>query len=181
MNARNKRAAILAAAAGIVKTAGAGHLTMDAVAAAASLSKGGVLYHFPSKQALLEGMLERLLEEITARADAYQKNHPEALNARLMGRIIGEYDQQPVERAMSRAFLAAAAEDPGLLAPAREAASVAFEEAAAGCAPKEMGWTLLLATEGLRFLEMFDLLPLSPAERDQVHQHLLNLAKDHAA
>lgn len=180
MNARNKRTAILEAAAGIVETAGAGHLTMDAVAAAASLSKGGVLYHFPSKQALLEGMLERLLEEITGRADAYQQACPEDRNVRLVGRIIGEYDQQPTERAMSRAFLAAAAENPDLLAPAREAASVAFEEAAAGSAPREMGWVLMLATEGLRFLEMFNLLPLTPGEREQVHQHLLALARDHA-
>lgn len=34
--------------------------TLDAVAAAAALSKGGLLYHFGSKDALVEGLLARL-------------------------------------------------------------------------------------------------------------------------
>jgi AcrR family transcriptional regulator len=35
--------------------------TMEAVAAAAEVSKGGLLYHFPSKEALVEALAERLL------------------------------------------------------------------------------------------------------------------------
>jgi AcrR family transcriptional regulator len=34
--------------------------TMDAVAAAAGVSKGGLLYHFPSKEAMVEGLCARL-------------------------------------------------------------------------------------------------------------------------
>ncbi|WP_282944560.1 TetR family transcriptional regulator [Cellulomonas endometrii] len=34
--------------------------TLDAVAAAAQVSKGGLLYHFPSKAALVQGQRERL-------------------------------------------------------------------------------------------------------------------------
>lgn len=34
--------------------------TLDAVAREASVSKGGLLYHFPSKDALAEGLLQRL-------------------------------------------------------------------------------------------------------------------------
>lgn len=34
--------------------------TMEAVAAAAEVSKGGLLYHFPSKEALVEGLAHRL-------------------------------------------------------------------------------------------------------------------------
>jgi len=34
--------------------------TMEAVAKAAGVSKGGLLYHFPSKQALEQGILDRL-------------------------------------------------------------------------------------------------------------------------
>ncbi len=34
--------------------------TVEAVAAAADVSKGGLLYHFPSKEALVEGLADRL-------------------------------------------------------------------------------------------------------------------------
>ena len=34
--------------------------TFDAVAAAADVSKGGLLYHFPSREALVDGLVSRL-------------------------------------------------------------------------------------------------------------------------
>lgn len=40
--------------------------TLDAVAAAAEVSKGGLLYHFGSKDALVEGLLGRLRERSAA-------------------------------------------------------------------------------------------------------------------
>ncbi|OXM52312.1 TetR/AcrR family transcriptional regulator [Amycolatopsis alba] len=39
---------------------GPGGVTLDAVAAHAGVSKGGLLYHFGSKEALVDGLLERL-------------------------------------------------------------------------------------------------------------------------
>ena len=44
--------------------------TLEAVAAEAGVSKGGLLYHFASKDDLVDGALQRLLE--LARADAEQ-------------------------------------------------------------------------------------------------------------
>lgn len=50
--------------------------TLDAVAAAAEVSKGGLLYHFPSKAALVQGQRERLAElghaDVAAMRDAPQ-------------------------------------------------------------------------------------------------------------
>lgn len=181
MAGSNKRASILEAAARIVETSGAAHLTIDAVAGTAGVSKGGVLYHFPSKQALLEGMLERLIEQMTLRTAAYREENANEGNVALMARIVEQHDQSSTQRAMSRAILAAAAEDPEMLAPAREEARTAFNEAAAGTTPPDMGWVLLLAVEGLRFLEMLKLLPLSVAERRSIHARLRELAKTHSA
>ncbi|GAY11110.1 TetR family transcriptional regulator [Pseudonocardia sp. N23] len=50
--------------------AGPGATTLDAVAAAADVSKGGLLYHFASKDALATGLLDRLRERSAADADA---------------------------------------------------------------------------------------------------------------
>ena len=49
---------------------GAGSITLDAGAAAAEVSKGGLLYHFGSKDALVAGLLDRLRERSAADADA---------------------------------------------------------------------------------------------------------------
>ena len=48
---------------------GSSAATLEAVAAAAGVSKGGLLYHFGSKEALYQGFLDRLLVESRAEAD----------------------------------------------------------------------------------------------------------------
>ncbi len=57
---------------------GPGGITLEAVAAHAGVSKGGLLYHFGSKEALVEGLMERLAllsEEDLERA----RNAPEGV------------------------------------------------------------------------------------------------------
>ena len=62
----SRRTALLDAALTVVRRDGAAALTLDAVAAEAGVSKGGVLYHFGSKRALIDGLLERWLDEFGA-------------------------------------------------------------------------------------------------------------------
>lgn len=56
---------ILVAYEDLLIEAGERGATLDAVAARASVSKGGLLYHFPSKDALSAGLVERL-QQLTA-------------------------------------------------------------------------------------------------------------------
>jgi AcrR family transcriptional regulator len=49
---------------------GGAAITLDAVAAAAHVSKGGLLYHFASKEALTTGLLDRLRQRSAADAEA---------------------------------------------------------------------------------------------------------------
>ncbi len=56
------REKVLAAFAAIVAEQGEQAATMDAVAARAGVSKGGLLYHFGSREALVDGLVERFLE-----------------------------------------------------------------------------------------------------------------------
>ncbi len=48
----------MTAASEIVKEEGVVKLTLEAVAQRAGVSKGGLLYHYPSKEALIKGMVE---------------------------------------------------------------------------------------------------------------------------
>jgi AcrR family transcriptional regulator len=57
---------LLDAAENVILRDGVSHLTLDAVAAETGMSKGGVLYHFPSKDDLIRGMIRRLHGEFDA-------------------------------------------------------------------------------------------------------------------
>jgi AcrR family transcriptional regulator len=56
---------ILDAAERVVIDEGAKHMTLETVARKAGVSKGGLIYNFPSKDKLLDAMLFRLIERFT--------------------------------------------------------------------------------------------------------------------
>lgn len=57
---------LLRAAAQVILDKGVEALTLDAVAHQAGVSKGGLLYHFPNKNALVVGLGEQLIQDFEA-------------------------------------------------------------------------------------------------------------------
>ena len=57
----SKKESLLRAASMVVAEGGYSALTLEAVGTAAGVSKGGVLYHFPTKEALIAGLVEALV------------------------------------------------------------------------------------------------------------------------
>ena len=71
------RDAMLAAAERVVIRQGIANLTLDAVAAEAGMSKGGLLHHFPSKDRLVEALVTRSAEGWRAcYTEAYERTPP---------------------------------------------------------------------------------------------------------
>ncbi|MBE1457199.1 AcrR family transcriptional regulator [Nocardiopsis terrae] len=62
MSTSNTRERILDALQDILISDGYSSVTLEAVARAAEVSKGGLLYHFPSKADLMDGLVKRLGE-----------------------------------------------------------------------------------------------------------------------
>jgi len=179
MAARKQKAtreALLDAACMLVRRQGVAQLTLDAVAAAAGVSKGGLLYHFPSKEALIQGMVEHLLEDIGGRIA-----HETSLETDKPGKWARAYvrttfDPSPLEREMSAGLLAAIATNPDLLEPLRSSyrkwqASVETD----GIDPA-LASVIRLAADGLWFAELFDLAPPDPALRENIFHTLLRLS-----
>ncbi|MDX6738997.1 TetR/AcrR family transcriptional regulator [Actinocorallia sp. A-T 12471] len=58
-----KRDALLDAAEAVLGEHGSQALTLNAVAERAAVSKGGLLYHFPTKEALIQALVARVIAE----------------------------------------------------------------------------------------------------------------------
>ena len=155
MRSNNKQHEILQAAFAVVAEQGANRLTMDAVAAESGVSKGGVLYHFSSKKALLSGMLDYLVEVNVSRIQEQKTSHV------LAALITARQSTDAAERTSALALLTAFAEDTRLLEPARTQMANLFRESVDTKTEKEEAATLFFANEGLRFLELFGLCPLN--------------------
>ncbi len=115
------RQSILLAANRLVLEQGVEHLTLQATAREAGISKGGLLHHFPSKEALISGMIQLYLERFTR--DFYASAGEESENA--VGRWTRAYlevtfrDNQQIPR-LNAGLLAAIATNPALLKPLQQ-------------------------------------------------------------
>jgi AcrR family transcriptional regulator len=173
--------AILAAAEIVVAEAGAAHLTLDAVAARAGLSKGGLLYHFPSKEALLQGMLSRLLERVDSDRGRFQRELGDSPAADLQAHVLAGFHQHPSQDRVSAAMLAAGANDPRLLEPVRRWQRDHFEQLVKTKAHPTKAAVIMLAVDGLWLNELLRTSPFGAEEREEVLKELLVLAKTTAA
>ncbi|PXY30322.1 TetR/AcrR family transcriptional regulator [Prauserella sp. PE36] len=78
MGRPSAREQVLDAYEDILIESGSAAVTLDAVAARAKVSKGGLLYHFGSKDALLDGLLDRLVRLTVADVE-YARTAPEGV------------------------------------------------------------------------------------------------------
>jgi len=115
--ARNSRDQILDAAEALVSELGAARLTIDAVAARSGLSKGGVLYNFPSKDALIAGMVARLIEDCARDITELRPRYRDCHSPTLAALVTAAPGWISAKKSVARALLAAHAENPALLQP----------------------------------------------------------------
>lgn len=171
----NQATTILLAATDVIAQGGTGKLTIEAVAKQAGMSKGGVLYHFPTKNALIEGMVSALLSKIEDRRQDHSSES--ALSAALCA--LDSSDQS--ERDMSLAILAASAERPELLEPAKVYFKQVDSDVAKNTKDPELGRILILAMEGLRFTQMLDLVPWSSNQTKDLMKRMQSIAAEDKA
>jgi AcrR family transcriptional regulator len=172
----NSRDAILDAAEAVVLDAGAAHMTLDAVAAKAGISKGGLLYHFPTKKALLQMMLNRhaqRFEEARKKKSAELRDGP---TREIRAYVLSSLARDRKADRISAALLAAVAHDPKLLEPVRNRHQKRLAELASRGLEFKRAAVIALAADGLRLLEILSLSPLKDGQRNQVIRELLNLA-----
>ena len=171
ITARDK---ILAAAVDISHENGAANLSLDAVAARAGVSKGGLLYHFPSKAALMRAVVETFVDRVEADLEDTARNSGNLLSAFVS--VTGEECAKPIPGAAG--VLAAIAEDPDFLKPVKEFQRRLLDRLQAGAKSADDVLLIYLALEGLRSLRLFDLDVLSKEEQERALKAMRMRAKD---
>ena len=178
MKSEQTRARIRVAAAKVIERDGAGQLTLEKVAAEADLSKGGLLYHYPSKDALLQGLLDHLLENRAGLIEG-SGSADSVSDATLLNSLIdADFDLPKDERIMAQGLIAASAENPELITPAQQYVEAVFAQLGKAKTTATSARTIFLASQGLQFLELLGLLSLNTAERNEIRRHLKALTKE---
>jgi AcrR family transcriptional regulator len=170
---------VLDAAEQQVTSQGARNLTLDAVAHAAGVSKGGLLYHFPSKDALLAAMIERHIDQLDARCTAEKTHLPEACpSSELKAWVLGVLKPSPVREEVGAALFAAAANNPALLDGVRCRYAERVAELTSLGDSFARAAVVLLAVDGLMLGEAWRISPFTAAQREQIVSELLRLTDE---
>jgi AcrR family transcriptional regulator len=171
----NSREKILAAAVAVAREAGPGSLSLEAIAVRAGVSKGGLLYNFPTKAKLMQGLVERYLSEFehaleTERANSSGCESLLSVYIRLAARECEETKPSPSW------IFSAIAEDPDFLKPIKAFRRQLFERLKAQTPDKKALLVSYLAIEGLRSMNLFDSDVLTQEERQTLVSALMDIA-----
>ncbi|MEG3959505.1 TetR/AcrR family transcriptional regulator [Microcoleus sp. herbarium2] len=174
------RETLLGAATQVILEKGVEALTLDAVARQAGVSKGGLLYHFPNKNALVVGLGEQLIQEFEA---ALQTEFDRDDAPGTPGQWVRAYIRSTLR--MSGKTLALVARLTSLVVempPELLKAAEAYEQRcrqrldADGLDPTQ-ATIIQLAIDGLWFSEVFQLSALDETRQTQVVERLLAMTR----
>ena len=165
---------ILNAANKVILDKGADALTLEAVAKEAGISKGGLLYHFPSKKQLIQGMIESMIARVDfTLQEELVKTGGDYMASYIRASFKTETEPDPI----SYALFAAISTDPDLIKPLQVRFYKMQNEIAAVAASEEVGTIIRLALDGLWISDLFGFAPPSPELRVKMLDALLKIAQ----
>ncbi len=174
----NTRREILNAANQIVINQGVDSLTLEATAREAGISKGGLLYHFPSKQALIEGMirwyLQRFEEDLSSSAQTLEATQPGRLTQAYLETTFADNARTP---RLNAGLLAAIATDPALLTPVQDCFTEWVSMLDQDHLDPVTTTIIRLVADGLWLVELFGLAPPDDEMKARVQEALVALAQ----
>lgn len=168
------REQILDAAEQVVMREGAAHLTIEAVAAEAGVSKGGVLYSFASKDALIDALHRRIIsgfDQIVEKVIATLGDTPEN---RIRGHVIANFEHDESVNERIAGLIVNFIRSPQYRAEANEYYRDLVGKLDASTPTGKKLRLALLATEGAFMLRGFDFYPIGPEEWRQIHQDIID-------
>jgi AcrR family transcriptional regulator len=167
------RAELIEKALEVVAEVGAKGFTLDAVAARTTVSKGALLHHFPTKMALLEGVVDHLGEMFTQAilTEAARDPQPYGRLARAYLRVTINDAVTPDDMSIGRAILAACAVEPSLRDRWTAATAAARADDPTDPVGADDALLLRLVADGLWMSDIFGVYEVSPEQR----QALLSL------
>lgn len=182
MASQSSKSKILDCAERVVLRDGVARLTLDAVAAEAGLSKGGVLYNFPTKEDLIRGMIARLVEEFEADIARLEAADPEPRGRALRAYVRASFPEadSPCQRhsKVAACLLAAVLVNSVLLDPVRDHFRKMQERLLQDGLDPASTHIIRLAADGLWMWDLFGMPGPQGEARREVLQKLCQLTRE---
>lgn len=171
----SKRQDILQSASYLVCSKGVSNVTLDAIAKEAGISKGGLLYHFPSKEVLFQAMVTNIIDRVTEGINKRVSDDPNPHGKWCRAYVEEIFTQFGDLAKMNAGLLAAISTNPGMLRPLQEHYEVwKYKMEHDGIDPVS-AMVIRLAVDGLKFNALFGISSLQEGDKTQLMDALLLL------
>jgi AcrR family transcriptional regulator len=175
MSTREK---IIDAAMAVVRDQGVARLTLDEAAKVAGFSKGGVLYHFKSKDDLIRGMVQRLIDQCDQLNREHYESQPEGPYRWARTLVHACFDPNgPAFDPVGGALLAAVTVNPDLVAPIQAMYDRWMERIQSDSPDLERAGLVCCAMDGVYFQRLMGIRMGEPADAERLKIHALALLK----
>ncbi|MFJ5625668.1 TetR family transcriptional regulator [Peribacillus loiseleuriae] len=172
-----KRHLILDTAKQIILESGLSTLTLDAVAKQAGISKGGLLYHYPSKEALIKGLATSIFDEFTARFYQYAENDPNETGRWSRALIAATKIDLEDNSELNAGFMATSYLDANIAKNISEGYASILKKIEDDKINPITATIIRLALDGLCYSQKFNISPLDKERENEVIQKLVELTK----
>ena len=152
-------------------------VTLEAVAMRAGMTRGGLIYHFKSKEALLHALVERMRLRLEAHCVDPTMEPRTALKTFLIARVNYAFSMGAQEKKIMANLLAAASSYPSLLAPVKTMYDSGVQGLAQVVDSAGLALSVWTALDGFVLLEMLNLRQFSAQEKLQMRETLLRLVE----
>lgn len=166
------RNALLDAADRIIQRDGTSGLTIDAIAAEAGVSKGGVLYAFGTKDAVIEAMFERSYAQYERRAEALRERYAGERWSRALVHVEATQAESPADAARAMSLLAGMVRANEHREEIRRVYGGIFDRLPGDSEQDRLARIAMLAAEGMFMLRGFGLLDVPGAQWDEIFRDI---------
>jgi len=157
----SSRTALLDAAQQMMTEGSVNGMTLDGVAAMAGVTKGGLIYHFKTKEALLHALVDRMTDQVAEYCAGDRPTDPAvALENFLIARIDYAFAIGPQQKAVMA----------NLLAPVKRMYERGSGDLAQVAGSAGLALSVWTALDGMVMLEMLNIRQFSETERSQMRE-----------
>ncbi|SFL59536.1 transcriptional regulator, TetR family [Gracilibacillus orientalis] len=178
MGRNSRKVEILHAASKVVGEQGIFNLTLEATAKEAGISKGGLLYHYPSKEALVQGMVEHLASDYRKKIANNAEEDPVDKGKWVRAYVDVTFNQAYQNKDMHYGLLAAKAVSSNSLDPIRELYTEWQNEIEHDGIDPIKATIIRLATDGIWLSELFDIYHIESGKKEAVYKKLKDWANE---
>jgi AcrR family transcriptional regulator len=176
------REKLVQAAAQLVMANGINRVTLEQVALHAGVSKGGLLHHFPTKRALLNGLIEGIGRVFEQRLEKYLALETPGFPGRFARAYIrASFEYETDELRLTNAISKVVGEFPELLQELQADFLKLDQEMQSDGLPAARALVIRMACDGLWFSELMGISKLQDSLRSQMLEELMMLTRSEQA